>query len=190
MGGSIAFEMAQQLRKAGQGVSLVAMFDSYNYNGIWPLQSVLDRVVYRAQKTEFHLSNVLRLAPKDWPGYLVDKLKGAREREFERFALALSNLLRVLGFGNGKKKVLLEEVNERAGIAYKPNVYQGKITLFQPRKNYRFRQRQQMSWEGVAGGGMDVIELPVSPGGLFVEPYVGMLAARLRISLKEANLSG
>src|SRR5713226_1548702 len=65
MGGSIAFEMAQQLTKEGQRVALLAMFDSYNHNGISPRRSIGNRISYLRQKVEFHLANVLQLALKD-----------------------------------------------------------------------------------------------------------------------------
>ena len=192
MGGSVALEMAQQLAGDSQSVALLAFFDSYNHNGAVPRRSLPNRIVYRVQKFEFHLRNLLQLAPKHWSLYLADKLKGARERELARLSLALSNLRRRIRVGSGTNNIeaFLEDVNDRAGIAYQPQAYHGKITLFQPRKNYNFRRRQQMSWECVAQGGLDVVELPVYPGGMFVEPFVQTLASRLRAALDAAQASG
>ena len=189
MGGSVAFEMAQQLTRDGQPVALLALFDSYNHNGTRPRQSPAVRVSYLAQKIEFHLKNLAQIDPKHRWLYLTDKLKGVRARETERISVALSNILRALHLGNGKNKVdvFLEPVNEQAGIAYKPRVYRGKLTLFQPSKNYSFRTRQHMSWQAVAAEGLRLVELPVHPGGMFAEPYVRTLAARLKDCLDEAS---
>jgi hypothetical protein len=39
----------------------------------------------------------------------------------------------------------------------------------------------------MAGEGLRLEELPVHPGGMFAEPYVRTLAARLKDCLEEAN---
>jgi thioesterase domain-containing protein/acyl carrier protein len=188
MGGSIGFEMAQQLTKEGQRVALLAMFDSYNHNGISPRRSIGNRISYLRQKVEFHFSNVLQLAPKDQLLYLADKFKGAKERELARFRLKASNVFSMIGLGIRKEKVegVLEGINERAGVAYKPQVYPGKVTLFLPRKNYSFHSSENMGWGNVTAGGLEVVELPVNPGGMFAEPYVRLLAARLKTCLDGA----
>jgi len=185
MGGSIAFEMAQQLTRDGQRVALLAMFDSYNHNGTSPRRSIGNRISYLKQKVGFHLANCLQLAPKDQRLYLADKFKGAKERELARFRLKASNLFSMIGLGirKGKVEAFLEEVNAWAGIAYKPQVYPGKVTLFLPRKNFSFHSRENMGWGNVTAGGLEVVELRVNPGGMFVEPYVRLLAARLKTCL-------
>jgi aspartate racemase len=164
------------------------MFDSYNHNGISPRRSIGNRISYLRQKVEFHFSNVLQLAPKDQLSYLADKFKGAKERELARFRLKASNVFSMIGLGIRKENVegVLEDINERAGVAYKPQVYPGKVTLFLPRKNYSFHSSENMGWGNVTAGGLEVVELPVNPGGMFAEPYVRLLAARLKTCLEGA----
>jgi len=37
-----------------------------------------------------------------------------------------------------------------------------------------------MGWANLTAGGLEIIELPVNPGAMLVEPYVQILAERLR----------
>jgi hypothetical protein len=41
-------------------------------------------------------------------------------------------------------------------------------------------------WGGIAAGGLEIIELPSDPGGIFLEPYVQTLAERLRERINRA----
>jgi len=44
-----------------------------------------------------------------------------------------------------------------------------------------------MGWGDLAVGGLDIIELPVRPGGIFIEPYVSVLAEGLRARIDAAG---
>ena len=44
-----------------------------------------------------------------------------------------------------------------------------------------------MGWMEFAKGGLKIIELPVYPGGMFVEPYVQTLAEKLRVCIDDAE---
>jgi hypothetical protein len=74
-----------------------------------------------------------------------------------------------------------------AYFAYVPQACDQKITVFKPRRNYSFLTKPGMGWNDVAVGGLDIIELPVNPGGIFVEPYVQTLAEKLRTLIDEAR---
>ncbi|HEV2246782.1 MAG TPA: hypothetical protein VGW37_09015 [Terriglobia bacterium] len=41
-------------------------------------------------------------------------------------------------------------------------------------------------WGGIAAGGLEIIELPSDPGGIFIEPYMQTLAERLREHIDQA----
>ncbi|MCX6572011.1 MAG: amino acid adenylation domain-containing protein [Candidatus Aminicenantes bacterium] len=189
MGGLIAYEMAQQLHKDGQEVGFLAMIDTYNYNEIPRQRYFGEGLVLKMQKLEFHLVNILRLSPRNQLDYLMKKLRVAVGREFARFSLNLSNLLKMIqpGSENMKPNVFLEDRNEKASFAYKPQDYPGEVTLFRPHKNYSFVRDPQMRWGDLAKGGLEIVELPVNPGGIFVEPYVRILSSKLRERLEKLD---
>jgi hypothetical protein len=80
----------------------------------------------------------------------------------------------------------IESVNDRAYFAYVPGVFPGKVTLFRPQRNYSYLSDRLHGFGDVSGGGIETIDLPVDPGGIFVEPYVQSLAGELRELIDKA----
>jgi len=170
----------------------VALFDTYNHNGSAPQMSFGNRIRYLRQKAQFHWANVAQLSSKDRIDYLRKKFRGAREREVGNLWVKFARLSKRLGNRTAKANagIKLEDVNDRAGHSYRPNGYPGAITLFRPQRNYYFIRKPCMGWTGFADGGLTIVELPVYPGGMFVEPYVRVLAEKLRACLDEAEKPG
>jgi thioesterase domain-containing protein len=189
MGGSVAYEMAQQLHAQTQEVRLVVLFDTYNHNGSPPQMSFGNRVRYLWQKAQFHWANLMQLSSNERIDYLRKKFKGARERELGNLGVRLSGLAKRLGNRMAKANagIKLEDVNDHAGHAYRPKPYPGPITLIRPQRNYFFMGKPCMGWTGFAAGGLTIVELPVYPGGMFVEPYAQQLAEKLRACIDEAE---
>lgn len=192
MGGSVAYEIAQRLREQNQVVRLLVMFDSYNHNGTAPQMSFGCRVRYLREKALFHCANMAQLPLRELIAYLGEKIRGAKDREFAKISVKLASHSKPNGtrVANANAGIILEDVNDHAGHSYRPKAYPGAITLFQPRRNYTFLKKPCMGWSEVATGGLKVIELPVYPGGMFVEPYVQILADNLRICLESAQSDG
>ncbi len=189
MGGSVAYEIAQQLREQKQDVKLLVMFDTYNHNGTAPQMSFRNKVRYLRQKAQFHWANVAQLSWSGRIAYLREKFRGARTREVGSLWVKLVGVTKHWQFHMAKANtgIKLEEVNDRAGHSYRPNPYPGRIALFQPHTNYHFMDKPCMGWTGLAAGGLEVIDLPVYPGGMFVEPYVQTLADKLRACIDAAE---
>jgi aspartate racemase len=189
LGGQVAYEMAQRLHKDGQEVALLVAIDTYNFHGNPLRLSLLESVTHVRQKIEFHSVNLFRLGLRKQLIYLAKKMKGACDRELERLLVRLSNLLKMtpLGQARSKSQIFLEHLNEEAHFAYAPDLYPGKLTIFKPQKNYSHLRDAHLGWDGLAAGGLEIIELPVNPGGIFVEPYVQTLAKELKILIDEAH---
>jgi thioesterase domain-containing protein len=178
MGAHVAFEIAQRLRRSGQQVNLLMAIDSYNFNGVALEHTLIERIRHAMQKVSFHLSNVTQLGLKGQRLYLTDKLKIAIAREIARFSVKMSDLL---GLNRGgPREEFIEDINDRAMFAYMPCVYPGKMTLFKPQQNYAFMRDPFNGWHQVAAGGLEVFELPVDPGGIFIKPYVQILADKIK----------
>jgi hypothetical protein len=71
-------------------------------------------------------------------------------------------------------------------FAYIAKPYPKKIIMFKPRRNYSFVRDAQFGWGQVGLGGIEMIELPADPGGIFVEPYVRTLAEKLKEQIDQA----
>jgi hypothetical protein len=152
---------------------LLAAFDTFNHNGSLPSVSVGTRFRNLREKTFFHWANVARLGMPQRISYLREKLTEVKARKLKQWS--------------SRGAPFLEDVNDHAGFSYRPKPYPGKLTLFQPKTNYHSLQKPYMGWNEFALGGVEVIELPAYPGGIFVEPYVRDLADKLRACIDAAD---
>jgi len=186
MGGTVAYEIAQGLREGGQAVNLLALLDTYNYDGLTQDRSLGERLSHWKQLIGFQWTNIAKLHGRDRFSYFREKFWTATKQEAARLRVKVSNMSRII---HRQKLVqgFLEGINDRAGFVYKPRPYAGKLTLIKPHRNYTFYNDPQMGWANLATGGLEIIELPVNPGAMLVEPYVQILAERLRACIEPAE---
>ena len=162
-GGTVAFEMAQQLHAQGQLVALLALIDTYGQNAkkLLPVHIRIFR----------HLANLLQLEPNE-------KLAYIRTRDL------ISNL----NSDNERKSYLLK-VYKQADKDYLPQVYPGRAILFeataQPTEWCSITP--QLGWDGLIAGGLEIYKVPGSHTNLFSEPYVQVLAEKLKACLDQAQ---
>jgi aspartate racemase len=192
MGGQVAVEIAQRLVRDGQQVNLLFVIDTHNFNGIPPQLSLREKVGHLGQKIQFHSSNVMQLGLKSQIGYLTEKSKIALRREMERVRIKIVHLFKLNTHRDvsGTREEFIEDINDRAFLAYVPDVYPGRMTICKPRRNYAFLRDPFNGWGGIAAGGLEIIELPSDPGGIFIEPYVQTLAQKLKEQIDQAVSSG
>jgi len=170
MGGMIAFEMAQQLQALGADVGLVGLFDTTGEFESKPLPL--------GQRARLHADNVRGRSPGGRLAYPVERLR-ARTRRFVyeqiiRRGLPLPRFLRDL-----------REISYQAALNYRPRPYPGKVTLFRAKQRPAGKASDIfLGWDKVAGGGMEVHEVPGDHVSLMREPQVGELADVLRRCLE------
>ena len=189
MGGQVAVEIAQRLVRDGQQVNLLFVIDTHNFNGVPPQFTFSQRVGNLSQKIKFHSSNVLQLSLKSQIAYLTEKSKIALRREMERLRIKIVHLFKLNPHRDvvmGTQEEFIEDINDRAFLAYVPSVYPGKMTICKPRRNYAFLRDPYNGWGEIAAGGLEIIELPSNPGGIFLEPYVETLARKLQEHIDQA----
>jgi len=174
MGGQVAFEMAQRLMRDGQQVNLLFLIDTHNFNGA---PSPLSR-----------MKSAGPLGLKSRINYLAEKSKIALRREVERLRIQMVHLFKLNPDRDvmGPRERYLERINDRAFLAHVPGTYPGKVTLCKPRRKYSFLRDPFNGWAAIAAGGLEVVDLPSEPSGIFVKPFVEALAVRLRERLEPA----
>jgi len=178
LGGTVAYEMAQILRREGEEVPLLAMLDTYNFSRALKvsLHSFL------LQKAKFHLGNLVRLRPGDMAGYLKEKGRLALGGELANLKTSMPGSSREDGVSRATSGVEAEvqAINDHAAEDYVPKPYPGVLALFKPRFNYKFYPDPKMGWGDLALGGLDIVEVAVNPHSMLLEPYVQVLAAQLK----------
>jgi phthiocerol/phenolphthiocerol synthesis type-I polyketide synthase E len=186
MGGTVALEVAQQIREQGETIALLALFDTLDWHKI-PL-TFWNRGSHSAQRFFFHAKSVFSLDFRGKARFFKEKVEILRNRIPVWWGKLIAR------FGQRRKGAVtgsalfaqIWEVNDRASWKYVPKPFAGIITDIRPSKQYRVFSRPDLKWDRIALQGQEVIVLPVNPASMLVEPFVEHLAAALRASIDGA----
>jgi thioesterase domain-containing protein len=187
LGGTVAYEMAQILRREGEQVPLVAMLDTYNFS----LALKVSFTSFLLQKAKFHLANVARLRPGDMFKYLQEKIRLGLGGELANLKTSMPGSSQTDGVSRATSgpEAQVQAVNDYAAEHYNPVPYAGRLTLFKPRFNYKFYPDPKMGWGDLAMDGLDIVEVAVNPHSMLLEPYVTVLAEQLKERIAGAALA-
>ncbi|MGO9126853.1 MAG: non-ribosomal peptide synthetase [Terriglobales bacterium] len=174
--GVIAYEMALQLRNAGQEVALLALFDAQNpaYYRDFSLEG---RGSLMWKKACYHLTNLHRSKLKQMPGFVRDRMTGiGRRLSVMRWRI---NYVFGLPVGNSHLEDL-DTIIHPASYEYQPQPYEGKVVFFQstdwPKGHY---WEFHVGWNKLVAG-MDIYHIPGGHESMFHEENVDLLARNLR----------
>jgi thioesterase domain-containing protein len=181
MGGTIAYEIAQQLRKKGLNVALVALLDTYNFKIRSRNESMIGNLSYYYQNTVFHLKNLLKAPAKEKITFIKEKIKITQERTVEKMSFMISSISsKINGAGKNKPSQSLQKLNDQAALNYNPEHYPGNVVVFKPQATFSTFDDPSLGWGDLVKGNLKIVELPLYPKGMIVEPFVQSLAEKLR----------
>jgi phthiocerol/phenolphthiocerol synthesis type-I polyketide synthase E len=188
MGGTVAFEVAQQLQAEGESVAVLALFDTMNWHKI-PL-TIWSKSSHATQRLFFHATSFFSVDSEGRAKFLKEKLDVLRSRIPVWRGMLLSR------FSNGSRDTdsdslvlgKIWQANDRASWNYVPTPFAGMVTDIRPAKQYRVFSKPDLKWDRLAQEGQDVIVLPVNPAMMLVEPFVEHLATVLRRTIDAAML--
>ncbi len=191
-GGLVAYEMAQQLRAAGEKVGLLAFFDTNGpgYPRLLPTTTAWKRKLdWWRDRVALHWGNLRASSGREKLTYAREKAQRwekqmrwkrqhlwdvVRDRVARAFWPEAIKQARVIGY--------------RAGTTYEPKAYAGRATLFrateQPRGIYPDRT---LGWGLLVQGGLKIYETPGHHGAIVREPRSRVLAAQLTDALRQAQ---
>jgi phthiocerol/phenolphthiocerol synthesis type-I polyketide synthase E len=186
LGGTVAYEVAQQLLAEGETVALLALFDTMNWYKV-PL-TIWSKSSHATQRLYFHAASFLSVDSEGKKRFLKEKLGVLKSRIPVWQGMLLSR------FSNGSSHAVSDslvlgkvwQANDRASWNYVPKPYPGVVTDIRPAKQYRVFSKPDLKWDRLAQGGQKSIVLPVSPAMMLVEPFVEHLAVALRRSMDAA----
>ncbi|MGH9932415.1 MAG: alpha/beta fold hydrolase, partial [Pyrinomonadaceae bacterium] len=182
LGGMVAFEMARQLRAQGQAIGLVALLDTYpsGYAKLFRNQATLRAALGRAAKrTKAHVANLQTLSVSDGVSYLIKKVRFAPRKLKSQVWRRVFGAYEKLGRPLPQTFRDVKEFNSLAVREYTPQVYEGRVTLFWASADLRTSIDLVEGWRALAGGGIDVHEIPGSHLDIVKEPHVQHLAEKL-----------
>jgi thioesterase domain-containing protein/acyl carrier protein len=192
MGGTVAYEMAQQLRGKGQKTALLVMLETHNMQFNPKALSMRYKVYRKLQNIKFHLENLLSLSPKDKSTFFFEKANVEISRFKVSIDMLISKMANKLNIHKGLSypHVFISKVNDQAQIKYLPKVYKGRITIFRPKKCFAGLDDPQLGWGKLTDLGLDIHDIPVNPKGMLVEPFVQLLGNELKDCINKAVENG
>ncbi len=186
--GALTFEIAQQLRRAGEDVALLALIDAACPGNRGPRRRV-KRIGGRGRNLSTrivrNLERLRELQVTTVPRFLWDRVVRLATELAGVPAFRWSVRLRRPLFPafRGRRQALLY-----AGRAYRPTAYPGRLTLFRAGTSGSSTEQDALwGWDRVVTGGVDLHRVLGDHGQVIREPQVGGLAAALQACLDRAQ---
>lgn len=187
IGGLIAFEVAQQLRKAGEEVKLLAMFDTaapgypiYIHRG----SKLSLRFLQIKDRVHHHAETIAMLEPNRRGHYIKAKAIKAKNQVRRSYKQTIKAIKRGVlnGLGRPLPDSLAQTQNaiSTAVKTYAASPYEGPVLLFRASKQHRGIQRDDtLGWSKFASD-LEVHEINGDHGSLVTEPRVRFAAAVMK----------
>ncbi len=186
-GGLVAFEMAHQLYSEGKNVGMLLLLDTPAGANAYKLKPAPLRMLG-------HLSNILQFGLP----YLQKKIEGGkikylrpRYQPFKTSQYTSSNI--------ANTNQSFRESTSRIAEIYQYRTYPGRVTLFTLKNRSGMTDSlfdpalgyidPLLGWGSIVTGGIDVHHLEGEHTSILREPYIKLLAERLKICLEKAQSS-
>lgn len=180
-GGSIVFEMAHQLRAAGETLGLIGMLDArtLSFDTQHRNQMTVQTKVERRFKRL--VGNTNQLQWKHRIGYIYDKLKTRSIRWSSMAAAAI---------GIRKMPALMKsayDINYVAMHNYKPKPLDAHLALFRATEQDFAGGPRDLGWKELFTQGVKVYEIPGDHERIFLEPSLDKLVSQMSQVLEQAT---
>jgi thioesterase domain-containing protein/acyl carrier protein len=190
LGGTVAFEMACQLRQQNREVALLALLDTdpMGYHKLLPdSRSRLYKAGRFIKRVKGHIANLHQLTAKEKINYfrgkaryVPGKIKNKLWQTAYKFYLLTDRPL-------PQRLRSVEEFNFMAVMNYVPKLYSGKATLFWANGDLRGTYDVETGWNFLARGGIEIHNIPGNHLDIVKEPYVQVLAEKLKVCIEKTQ---
>jgi len=187
-GGTIAFEVAQQLQAQGEKVALFVMFDALCPTFFRLHKGVPALARYLSHRFQNHMKIFLELSARDKLRYLMDRGQNIKRLVEIIKSMAESDFRRApaTNMGDGYRENVAN-TTMAAVRAYRPRAYPGRIHHFMASElSMKHNYGRQRDWRNFATGG---VQVHIGPDGcirdnMLLEPFAEFFANRLRECLE------
>ena len=186
-GGVVAYEIAQQLRIAGDDVELLVLFDTPNparenefKNSLW------GRVAANWQQNDNAgvLKKLKGLGERIGTG-MVNKAQHHAQLSATRRAVESSGTL-----DQTQRLVHIRECHDALARKYVPTAYGGAMLLMRADNVADgFSFNREMGWDGLVGD-LRIVDIPGDHEHIFYEPHAAELAAKFQFELDRLEQAG
>ena len=190
LGGTVAFEMACQLRVENQEVALLALLDTdpMGYHKLLPNSDKrFSKAGHFFKRVKGHFVNLRQLTFNQRVDYFRGKFRyvpGKIKNKLWKIAFKFFQSI-----NRRLPKILLsvEEFNFMAVMNFIPKIYPGRVKLFWANEDLRGTYDVEAGWNFLATGGIDIINIPGNHLDIVKDPHVWVLAEKLKICIDEAQ---
>jgi len=177
MGGCIAFEMAQQLRRRGHAVALLVLLDTAMRREDWQLDDASYWHWRYQDELALNWDALRRLNGDEQVEYIVEQLEASGDVPLD---------LRYLDRPKQRQTLKLEKRNVEALLKYTPQVYPGRVTLLRSStERPDFGNDTTLGWGRLAAEGVEVYEIPAKHRDFLEHPVAERVAAILRQCIRD-----
>jgi acyl transferase domain-containing protein len=192
MDGVLAYETARQLLAQDETVALLVLFDAQNPNPIASPQtpnskgSEWRRLLRRMR--HYHFKNLHRLTMPQRLDYLRDRLRTGATL-LKHASWEISYKLRLHATKNFKwRPGIFDSMEYFAVRHYRPQTYPGPVLLIQPNPPLEALSIDpELGWGYIVPRGLEIYSATGGHRGMFQEPHLDTLAAKLSARLVEAQ---
>jgi amino acid adenylation domain-containing protein len=181
-GGLVAYEIAVRLRRAGQEVGLVALFDTWAPGALTSRPGIkwYERATFELyRRIEHHVGSVRMLEPEARGPYLREKGGKAALEIYETLWEKYPRFFNLIGRPIPPELAKTWQTIRECSDSYEPPRYGGKVTVFRAdKRDLSVLFDPTLGWDRYAAS-VDVIESPGYHGAIIAEPRVRFLAPKL-----------
>ena len=199
LGGDVAYEMAQQLSKAGEEVALVLMVENPRPEVEPVLEPLPVRLLNRVRtRLDMEWSNVVEVPQSHRTRFLTERVTRLALHLVVRVEMALARIMDRAGVrlphSRAFRQELVAAAHSKAYARYQPEPYSGPVTLVRAaRQPFGQLGDSSLGWSPLVES-LQVVEAPGHRIGLLSEPRVGKVATQIREvidrALDDAGLNG
>ncbi len=180
-GGTIAFELARQLRQRGASIRFLALFAA-PYPTYCRFSSQLgEAIAEQAQSLGKHLRALLKLSFAQQRSYIGELLRNRKARHETKQAAMKDPVL--------QRRARVQSMTASAVAHYTPGIYDGPVSLFLPSRQWMHSRAEPLRWRAVAPNaeqyfGRDGCTADI----LLLEPDAPVVAALFRECQEQISL--
>jgi amino acid adenylation domain-containing protein len=171
-GGTVAFEIAQQLRRQGHQIGLLGLLDT---------KAPTIREIHQSfsQSLAIHVNAIQRLSNKEKIAYFSTKFKKIFKKKKNYRDSVISALSNIEMLAPEILNVL--DANLQAQAAYIPQIYSGNILLFRSEcQSMYIDLYPNLGWGNLIDGNIKIQDIPGDHRHIMKEPNVQILAQTLQ----------
>jgi amino acid adenylation domain-containing protein len=188
MGGVVAYEMAQQMRAAGEEVKLLVLLETWLPPGsarrrLQPSARARAAMHIISDRFRRYVKTFAEFRGRQRIDYLLDRLK------------MLTRLLAQRDVFRGDRSELHLETVAQANLSafehYRPSVYAGRVVLiYAAERDGTSSNDPRLAWRELIAGDVEIRSVPVRDSGqMLMEPAVRALAQHIMGCIESAQLS-